>query len=112
MAVARLFLTWLLEDEESLTAINTNAFPCFTAIAEDPKVVEDHPMYPAYTEAAPCIWDFTGNVPGYVGTRSKLFPQLQAAFSGSKTPAQALADYQKDANEVIEEYTENSLVLN
>lgn len=112
MAVARLFLTWLLEDEESLAAINTNAFPCFTAIAEDPKVVADHPMYPAYTEAASYIWDFTGNVPGYVGTRSKLFPQLQAAFSGSKTAAQALADYQKDANEVIEEYTENSLVLN
>ena len=112
MAVARLFLTWLLEDKESLTAINTNAFPCFSGIAEDPAVVADHPMYPAYTEAAPFIWDFTGNVPGYVSTRSKLFPQLQAAFSGSKTAAQALEDYSKDANEVIEEYTQNSLVLN
>lgn len=112
MAVAKLFLTWLLNDETSLKAINTNAFPCFSSIAEDPEVVAANPMYPAYVEASQYLWDFTGNVPGYVSTRSMLFPQLQAAFSGSKTAKEALEAYSSDANEVIKEYTENSLVLN
>ena len=110
-AVAKLFLNWLLTNEDSLKAFNTNAFPCFTAIAEDEEVIAANPMYPAYTKASALLWDFTGNVPGYVSTRSLLFPQLQAAFSGEKTAAEALADYSADANKVIEEYTENSLVL-
>jgi len=112
IAVARLFLTWLLNNKASLEAINTNAFPCFVSIAEDPEVVESHPLYPAYAEASQYLWDFTGNVPGYVGTRAMLFPQLQAAFSGSKTAAEALEAYSADANKIIDEYTENSLVLN
>ena len=110
-AVAKLFLNWLLNNEESLKAINTNAFPCFTAIAEDEAVIAATPMYPAYTKASSMLWDFTGNVPGYVSTRTLLYPELQAAFSGEKTAAEALADYSAEANKVIEEYTENSLVL-
>ena len=111
IAVAKLFLNWLLNNEESLKAINTNACPCFTAIAEDEAVIAATPMYPAYTKASSMLWDFTGNVPGYVSTRTLLYPELQAAFSGEKTAAEALADYSAEANKVIEEYTENSLVL-
>lgn len=110
--VAKLFLNWLLNHEESLKALNTNAFPCFQAIAEDEAVIKEHSLYPAYTDVSKYLWDFTGGVPGYVSTRSLLFPQLQAAFSGEKTAQQALSDYSADANKVIEEYTENSLVLN
>ncbi len=110
MTVGREFIRWLLSDQESLTAINTNAFPCYTSITE--ATAGDHPVYTELAKMEPYIWDFTGNAAGYVSTRSLLFPELQAAFSGEKTAAQALADYQKNANEVIDDYMQNSVVLN
>lgn len=42
--------------------------------------------------------------PAYAEVRVKLPPELQAAFLGKKTPAQALADYEKAANEVLAKY--------
>jgi multiple sugar transport system substrate-binding protein len=108
-AVAKEFIRWLLQDQESLTAINTNAIPCFTAITEAASV--ENPLYTEYTKFEPNIWDFTGGVAGYVATRSTLFPELQAAFSGEKTSAEALASYSENANEIIQEYMDNSLVL-
>lgn len=110
MAVAKEFIRWLLNDSESLTAINANAIPCYKSITE--ALEADKPIYAALAKVEPYIWDFTGGVAGYVSTRSLLFPELQAAFSGDKTAAQALADYSAGANEVIQEYMENSLILN
>ncbi len=110
MAVAKEFIRWLLSDRESLTAINTNAVPCFKSITE--AVAGENPIYAGLTAMEPYIWDFTGGVAGYVSTRALLFPELQAAFGGTKTAAEALADYSAGANEIIDEYMENSLVLN
>lgn len=110
MAVAKEFIRWLLNDSENLTAINANAIPCYKSITES--LEADNPIYEALAKVEPYIWDFTGGVAGYVSTRSLLFPELQAAFSGDKTAAQALADYSAGANEVIQEYMENSLILN
>ena len=110
IAVGKEFIRWLLSDRESLTAINTNAFPCYASITE--AAAGDNPVYTELAKMEPYIWDFTGNAAGYVSTRSLLFPELQAAFSGEKTAAQALADYQKNANEVIDDYMQNSVVLN
>jgi multiple sugar transport system substrate-binding protein len=109
MAVAKEFLRWLLQDQESLTAFNTNAIPCFTEITE--ATSEENPLYLKYAEFEPYIWDFTGGVAGYVSTRSCLFPELQAAFSEEKTSAEALKNYSDNANEIIKDYMENSLVL-
>jgi ABC-type glycerol-3-phosphate transport system substrate-binding protein len=39
--------------------------------------------------------------PNYYEMRVQLFPRLQAAMLGEKTPAEALADYEKVANEVL-----------
>ncbi|MBQ9300741.1 MAG: extracellular solute-binding protein [Clostridia bacterium] len=107
IAVGKEFLRWLLQGGENLDAINNNAIPCFRSIAD----ASTDPFVPATTKNADLIWDFTGGVPGYVATRSHLFPAIQAAYSGDKTPAQALADYSAEANAIIEEYVENSLVL-
>ena len=76
------------------------------------KTAASKPIYAGLAKVEPYIWDFTGGVAGYVSTRSLLFPELQAAFSGEKTAAEALANYSKGANEVIQEYMDNSLVLN
>lgn len=108
IAVAKEFIRWLLTSQEDLTAINTNALPCFKSITE---AVND-PFVNAASKNADHLWDFTGGVPGYVATRTFMFPAVQAAYSGEKTAAQALADYSAEANEIIADYTANSLVLN
>lgn len=110
IAVAKEFLRWLLADTESLTAINITAMPCFKSITEATK--EEYPIYASYEKVEDTIWDFTGNAPGFVETRKDLFPALQSVYSGEKTAAEALAAYSEKANRVIEEYTENSMVLN
>lgn len=110
MVVAKEFIKWLLQDEENLTAFNASALPCYKSILE--KLSNETPIYASLAAIEPQLWDFTGGVAGYVSTRALLFPQLQAAFSGDKTAAEALADYQQGANEVIQEYMDNSLVLN
>lgn len=110
MIVAREFIKWLLGNEEHLTAFNTNAIPCYASITE--ATAAANPIYAGLAKVEPYIWDFTGGVAGYVSTRALLFPELQAAFSGEKTAAEALANYSKGANEVIQEYMDNSLVLN
>lgn len=110
MIVAREFIKWLLGNEEHLTAFNVNAIPCYASITE--ATAAANPIYAGLAKVEPYIWDFTGGVAGYVSTRSLLFPELQAAFSGEKTAAEALVNYSKGANEVIQEYMDNSLVLN
>lgn len=110
MEGGREFLRWLLEEKESLNEYSAYSQPVFTSVEQATSA--DHPMYAALKEIEPALWSFTGNVPGYVSTRGLLFPELQAAFSGEKTAAEALMDYQTGANEVIREYRENSLVLN
>lgn len=110
IAVAKEFIKWLLNNEEHLTAFNTNAIPCYASITAATSA--ENPIYAGLAEMEPYIWDFTGGVAGYVSTRSLLFPELQAAYSGDKTAAEALADYSKGANEVIQEYLDNSLILN
>ena len=110
MIVGREFIKWLLNNEEHLTAFNVNAIPCYASITEATAAAK--PIYAGLAKVEPYIWDFTGGVAGYVSTRALLFPELQAAFSGEKTAAEALANYSKGANEVIQEYMDNSLVLN
>jgi multiple sugar transport system substrate-binding protein len=45
--------------------------------------------------------------PAYAQVRVQLPPQLQAAFLGKKTPEQALADYEKAANEILAKYAKS-----
>lgn len=109
-AVAKEFIRWLLQDQETLTAINTNAMPCFQSVTESVK--DSSPIFASYEKISDRLWDFTGNVPGFVETRKDLFPAIQSVYSGEKTAAEALGEYTEKANKVIDEYTENSLVLN
>lgn len=108
--VAKEFLRWLLQDKESLKAINTAGTPCFPSIAKATEA--EHPIYASYEKMSGNLWDFTGNVPGFVETRKDLFPAIQSVYSGEKTAADALAEYSEKANRVIDEYAQNSLVLN
>ncbi|WP_282936038.1 sugar ABC transporter substrate-binding protein [Paenibacillus sp. RC67] len=52
------------------------------------------------------LFKYAGNigvsVPGYAETRSAFYPELQAALTKAKTPEQALNDWVKKANDIIE----------
>ena len=49
-AVAELFLNWLLNNEKSLKAFNTNAFPCFTACLLYTSYQADEKLQPMVAE--------------------------------------------------------------
>ena len=72
----------------------------------------EKPIYHSYMEAEKYIRDFTGAVPGFVSTRSVLYPALQSCITGETDEKSALEQYETQANEIIQEYTERSVVLN
>lgn len=110
LTVAREFLEWLGENAVEYVPAMTNGVPAITNVLD--AMSADNPLYSAYQEAESYIFDFTGGAPGWVATRSVFYPEIQSTISGEKTPAQAMTDYQAAANEIIEEYAENSVVLN
>lgn len=113
IAVAKLFMKWLSEDKEALTNL-CMAVSSYVEIAEDADVIAANPMFTSYNTVvdADHIMNFHGNVAGYVSTRSMLFPELQAFFGGQKDSKQAMTDYMNAANESIQEYIDNSVILN
>lgn len=110
LTVARQFLAWLSENAVEYVPDMINGVPSM------PKVLDalsaDNPLYTAYQDAEKYLFDFTGGAPGWVATRSVFYPEIQSMISGEKTPQQALTDYETAANKTIQEYTENSVILN
>ena len=51
-----------------------------------------NPLFAAYDKNATYLFNFTGSVPGYSQLRQALYPELQAIYTGQKTPAQAMKD--------------------
>jgi multiple sugar transport system substrate-binding protein len=51
-------------------------------------------------------------MPGYSELRNVLFPELQAALTGQKTPQEALDSYVEKGNIVIDEGRASSVVYN
>ena len=51
-------------------------------------------------------------MPGYSELRNVLFPELQAALTGEKTPQEALDSYVEKGNAVIKEGREGSVIYN
>ena len=113
IAVAKLFMTWLSQDKEALTNL-CMAVSSYKEIAEDADVIAANPMFESYNKYvdADHIMNFHGSVAGYVSTRSMLFPELQAFFGGQKDAKQAMTDYMNQANGSIQEYIDNSVILN
>lgn len=112
-SICKEFLDWVASDNDRVLVITTG-YPTFNDLTSNESILEANPYYKSFAELLTegHTWIFNGTVPGYAQTRAKLYPELQAAFGGNKTPAEALKSYQDAANEVIQEYTDNSLILN
>ena len=85
---------------EEQYAINANQFPSRKSVGNpfegDPKFTKVAEWIDKYG-----VEDMGLSSPTYSEVRVLLQPELQAAFLGKKTPEQALADYEKAANEVL-----------
>ncbi len=106
--VAKDFVKFYSSDPE-LVKSSKNGVPVRASVAEAFK--DEKPIFAAYDQNAKYIFNFTGNLPGYTELRQVLFPELQAVYTGQKTPEQALADYQAGANKVLEEARKDSVIL-
>lgn len=108
LEIAREFLRWYSQNAQSYV-INSGV-PAVTAVAD--MLSTEQPLYKAYQDAEKYLFDFTGAAPGFVSTRAVFYPEIQNAISGNKTPQEALSDYQNNANEIIQEFMDYSVVLN
>jgi multiple sugar transport system substrate-binding protein len=84
-----------------------NMMPLKTSVAN--KITD--PVKVAIADSAKYAVDFAQEAPGYNQLRAKLFPVLQAAMIGSKTPQQALDSYATTANQVLQTGAQNSVLI-
>lgn len=104
------YLSWLAQQKDGVYKdLSLMCMPCSISILES--VADERPIYQEYLNLSEYVYDFTGGVPGYVETRSLFFPALQSKLSGAQSSAEALKDYTEKANEIIDTYVKNSVVL-
>ncbi|MEH7222980.1 extracellular solute-binding protein [Bacillus sp. JJ1566] len=109
MKVSKDFVKFFSTDPE-LVKSSKNGIPVRSSVAEEFK--DANPLFAAYDKNAEYMFNFTGNVPGYSELRQVLYPELQALYIGEKTPEEAVADYQKKGNDVIEKSKADSVIFN
>ncbi|MCH6265557.1 ABC transporter substrate-binding protein [Neobacillus citreus] len=105
--VSKDFVKFFSTDPELVKA-SKNGVPVRTSVANEFK--SQNPLFAAYDKNAQYLFNFTGSVPGYSQLRQVLFPELQAIYTGQKSPEQAIKDYQKNGNQVIKDAKENSVI--
>lgn len=104
---SKAFVQFISTDEELVQA-SKNGVPVRTSVIEKAKA--DNPYFEAYADNAQYVFNFTGNVAGYNQLRQVLYPELQALFTGEKTPAEMMKDYEEKGNKVIEEAKAGSVI--
>lgn len=109
MAAAKKFVQFFSSNPELVKA-SKNGIPVRESVAS--AVAGDLPYLAAYQANAKYIFNFSNNTPGYTELRNILFPELQAVYTGQKTPKEALDSYVEQGNKIIEREQANSLALN
>lgn len=104
---SKAFVKFISTDEELVVA-SKNGVPVRESVIK--KVKKENPYFEAYADNAQYVFNFTGNVAGYNQLRQVLYPELQALFTGSKTPAEMMKDYEEKGNKVIEEAQAGSII--
>ncbi|MBP2002162.1 multiple sugar transport system substrate-binding protein [Paenibacillus shirakamiensis] len=107
--VAKDFVKFFSSDPE-LVKSSKNGIPVRSSVVDALK--GENPLFAAYDADAKYMFNFTGNVPGYSQLREVLYPELQALYTGAKTPEQVVKDYQTNGNKVIEDNKKNSVIFN
>jgi multiple sugar transport system substrate-binding protein len=105
---AKDFVRFISTDAE-LVKSSKNGIPVRSSVISEYET--QYPLFKAYNENAKYVFNFTGNVPGYSQLREQLYPELQALYTGVKTPEQAVKDYQDHGNQVIDTNRANSVIF-
>ena len=109
IAASKDFIKFVCTDPELVLA-SKNTLPVRASVTE--QVKDELPYLAAYTANQKYIFNFSNNMPGYSELRNVLFPELQAALTGEKTPQEALDSYVEKGNAVIKEGREGSVIYN
>ncbi|MBP6322516.1 MAG: extracellular solute-binding protein [Fusobacteriaceae bacterium] len=109
MAMAKKFVQFFSTNAELVKA-SKNGIPVRDSVAT--AVSAELPYLKAYQENAKYIFNFSNNTPGYAELRTLLFPELQAVFTGQKTPKEAMDSYTQQGNVIIDREQKNSVALN
>ena len=109
IAASKDFIKFVCTDPELVLA-SKNTLPVRASVTE--QVKDELPYLAAYTANQKYIFNFSNNMPGYSELRNVLFPELQAALTGEKTPQEALDSYVEKGNVVIKEGREGSVIYN
>lgn len=104
---SKAFVKFISSDKELVKA-SKNGVPVRTSVIDEVKA--DNPYFEAYAKNAQYVFNFTGNVAGYSELRQVLYPELQALFTGAKTPAETVKDYQTKGNDVLKNAKESSVI--
>jgi len=107
MEASKDFIKFFSTDPELVKA-SKNSIPVRSSVASE--FASQFPLFTAYDANAANMFSFTGNVAGYSELRQVLYPELQAMYTGEKTPAQAIKDYQSKGNAVLQKARESSVI--
>lgn len=97
--LAKDFVKFYSENQELIQA-STNFLPVRTSVADAHKA--DLPFWDAYLANDQYVVNFSNNTPGYAEVRNALYPELQAVMTGEKSSQEALDNFVKTGNKVIE----------
>ncbi len=78
--------------------------------ASDCALYSDVPYIKAYQSIAKYNKDFSGGIPNYIAFRNVLYPTMQAIFTGSMSPKEALDSLAEKATALIHEGMEESVL--
>ena len=106
--ISKDFVKFLSSDPELVVA-SKNGIPVRSSVAEE--LSDENPLFGAYEENSQYIFSFTGNVPGYSELRQVLYPELQAIYTGEKSPEEAIKSYQEKGNSIIDSAKEESIIF-
>lgn len=106
---AKEFVKFMSEDADLVRA-SLQGIPVRNSVSESASA-EEYPFLAAQQELSEHVYNFSNNTPGYAELRNILYPELQATFTGAKTPQEALDSYAEQGNKVIESSTQQSAVL-
>lgn len=105
--VSKDFVKFFSTDPELVKA-SKNGVPVRSSVAKELK--STNPLFAAYDKNAKYLFNFTGGVPGYNQLRQVLYPELQAIYTGQKSPAEAIKAYQTQGNKIIKDASANSVI--
>lgn len=109
MTAAKDFVKYVCTDKELVLA-SKNGVPVRASVVE--QVKGELPYLEAYNANDQYLFNFSRNLAGYTELRNVLFPELQAVYTGVKTPQEAMDAYVESGNTILEEGRNSSVVYN